>query len=99
MHNPENLEYQKVIARESYGVHFNNRLTRDFTLEKGTLAHHILASNCLYCEQLDADNIKIMTRWHLKEGVIFELTLSSFDDFIKNITEAGQSVKRPLSQI
>jgi len=35
MHSPENLEYQKVIARESYGVHFNNRLTRDFTLEKG----------------------------------------------------------------
>jgi len=62
MHSPENLEYQKVIARQSYGVHFNNRLTRDFTLEKGTLAHHILASNCLYCDQLVGDKIKIMTR-------------------------------------
>jgi len=52
MHSPENLEYRKIIARQSYGVHFNNKLTRDFTLEKGTLAHHILASNCLYCEQM-----------------------------------------------
>ena len=88
-----------------FQVHFNNRLTRDFTLKQGsekyfiekidlvlyqqsflshkttlnkhniiinmlalvaisgTLAHHILASNCLYCDQLEGDNIKIMTSW------------------------------------
>ena len=51
-HSQENMAYQLLMARSSYGVHFNNRLTRRFQLRRGTLAHQILLANCLYCDMI-----------------------------------------------
>jgi lactosylceramide 4-alpha-galactosyltransferase len=44
-----NLVYQRAIEKESYGIHLNNRMTKNFVLREDTLAHQILQSNCLYC--------------------------------------------------
>jgi len=49
---PEPEEYRKIIENSAMGVHLNNRLTRKFDIRKGTLAHDILAGNCLYCDGL-----------------------------------------------
>lgn len=48
----ESVEYQEIIEKSAVGVHLNNRLTRNFEIRKGTLAHNILAGNCLYCDGL-----------------------------------------------